>query len=361
MIPLSEVALQILYAFRYPFFGLLSNGRNIHNPFKNFMNTPKRKFHELDEFMDAYFSEYVELYDAKITVGLSGGLDSTFILANLIDYDERYAPGLNINALNISFGSYSEVEQAEKVAKFFGVSFRHVELKPADIKREFPTIVRKLCAPFDRGSVIPTYFLCKYADDLLVVGDSGDAIFKPSMKSDYRFLMGMPLNKIYQKLSDADLNSIFRHPIFLGFWQKEFFNPLNRLRYIELMSEIPYYYQYRYDVLKRDNQQILLPYQQFSALDWGFRDYRASVPGKLYLRRWLKDKGLPINLLAKKKALKIDPTEYCFLDDLLDADLLLQTGLYKRRDFENEPNPWIHYFDILTSVYLKEMEINGVS
>ncbi len=115
--------------------------------------------------------------DVPLGAFLSGGLDSSSIVAAMAAQKKP----TDVKTFSIGFPekSYSELPEAELVANILKVSHKQkvVDVKMAEI---LPEIVRLADEPFADNSMIPTYYLSKYARDYVTValaGDGGDEMF----------------------------------------------------------------------------------------------------------------------------------------------------------------------------------------
>ena len=114
-----------------------------------------------------------KLIDAKnLTVSLSGGIDSTLVLALI----SKVLPDLKINAISIKFAhSTDETPAAKKIADFFGAEHEIISIE--NYLLELPTAISLVGLPFWD---IHWYYIAKNAKDksnFISTGDGGDELF----------------------------------------------------------------------------------------------------------------------------------------------------------------------------------------
>ncbi len=116
--------------------------------------------------------------DVPLGVFLSGGLDSTAVLAAMAEH----VPASRIRTFTIGFDepSYDESGPARAVASCFGTEHHERTLKADDAL----ALVRECCAvadePLGDYSLIPTHLLARFAREHVTValsGDGGDELF----------------------------------------------------------------------------------------------------------------------------------------------------------------------------------------
>ncbi len=132
----------------------------------------------LEEF-EALFSDSVRrrlIADVPLGVFLSGGLDSSAVLAEMSRLSDR-----PVKAFSIGFGEpdFDEVTYAREVARRFGAE-HHVFLVEPKAAGILPILVRHFGEPFADSSALPTYFLAQETRRHVTValnGDGGDELF----------------------------------------------------------------------------------------------------------------------------------------------------------------------------------------
>ncbi len=115
--------------------------------------------------------------DVPLGVFLSGGLDSTALVAALA---ERTDPR-RVKTFSIGFAdpTFDESSHARVVARHFGTDHRERRLDTATMLRLLPEILRTLDEPFADGSLVPTYLLAAFAREEVTValgGEGGDEL-----------------------------------------------------------------------------------------------------------------------------------------------------------------------------------------
>jgi asparagine synthase (glutamine-hydrolysing) len=116
--------------------------------------------------------------DVPLGVFLSGGLDSTAILA----FAARHRPPATLDTFTIGFNepSYDESHFARAVAASFGTRHHERTLDLATARTLAPTVLARLDEPTGDASILPTYLLSAFARDTVTValsGDGGDELF----------------------------------------------------------------------------------------------------------------------------------------------------------------------------------------
>ena len=114
--------------------------------------------------------------EVPVGVFLSGGLDSSSIVAMLADEGRARIP-----TFSVTFGepSHDESRWARIVAQRFGTEHHEVVVRP-DLAAELPRIVRHYDEPFGDPSTLPTWFLARETRREITValtGDGGDEAF----------------------------------------------------------------------------------------------------------------------------------------------------------------------------------------
>ncbi len=113
--------------------------------------------------------------DVPLGVFLSGGLDSTAIVAALA---ERMDP-TQIRTFNVAFEdrSFDESSHARRVSSHFGTQHFEERLEASRLVELVPQILAILDEPFADPSIVPTYLLSQFARKHVTValgGDGGD-------------------------------------------------------------------------------------------------------------------------------------------------------------------------------------------
>lgn len=117
--------------------------------------------------------------DVPIGVFLSGGIDSSAIVAAMSTAAERR--GVRVSSFSLGFddGSYNELPYAREVAARFGTDHHEDVVRP-DVASLFDPLVTHLDEPFADVSLFPTYLVSRLAQQHVKVvlgGDGGDELF----------------------------------------------------------------------------------------------------------------------------------------------------------------------------------------
>lgn len=143
--------------------------------------TPKLRISEQDliENLDDLVRRAVRkrlMSDVRLGAFLSGGVDSSLVVAMMAE--ELKQP---VEAVVIGFADpvFDERRHARKAAAHLKVNLHEHEL-PADAVDALPEIIWHYGQPFADVSMVPTYFVAKYARQHVTVvlnGDGGDELF----------------------------------------------------------------------------------------------------------------------------------------------------------------------------------------
>lgn len=114
--------------------------------------------------------------DVPLGVFLSGGIDSSLVLAKLTEHG-----GPKLQAFCMGFGhkSYDEVPHARVAAARFGAQLHEIEMRADDFARP-ERVVEMFDEPFVDVAALPTEALCRVARPTITValtGDGGDELF----------------------------------------------------------------------------------------------------------------------------------------------------------------------------------------
>jgi len=127
------------------------------------------------ELRDAVRKEMVS--DVPIGVLLSGGVDSSTVLAMMAEA----RPGdLESFAVGFEEKSFDESRFARRVAESFGSNHHELTVTSGMMAELVPRLMDFLDEPFADSSVVPTYFLSRFAREHVKVvlgGDGGDEMF----------------------------------------------------------------------------------------------------------------------------------------------------------------------------------------
>jgi asparagine synthase (glutamine-hydrolysing) len=114
--------------------------------------------------------------DVPLGAFLSGGIDSSTVVALMADASTR-----PVKTFNIAFreGSYDESSYAREISKLFGTEHREETITP-DVASLFDRLVVHLDEPFADVSLFPTYLVSEVASrevKVVLSGDGGDELF----------------------------------------------------------------------------------------------------------------------------------------------------------------------------------------
>lgn len=117
--------------------------------------------------------------DVPLGVFLSGGIDSTAIVAFMRDAASRRGVTVNTFSMGFDDGSYNELPFAREVAQAFGTNHREGLVTP-DVATLFDQLVVHMDEPFGDVSMFPTFMVSRLARQHVTValaGDGGDELF----------------------------------------------------------------------------------------------------------------------------------------------------------------------------------------
>lgn len=116
--------------------------------------------------------------DVPLGVYLSGGIDSTAILA--LAARARGAAGIDSFTIGFSEASYDESRFARRAAEMVGSRHHERVVDMGDARHELPGLLAGLDEPFADPSILPTHLLARFAREHVTValsGDGGDELF----------------------------------------------------------------------------------------------------------------------------------------------------------------------------------------
>jgi asparagine synthase (glutamine-hydrolysing) len=115
--------------------------------------------------------------DVPIGTFLSGGIDSGIITGIAKRISDKPIEAFTLGHKN---SEYDESELAKKIAKFNNINHNIFYLNYNDVVDEISKLIKNLDEPFADTSLIPTYFISKYAKQkvkTILTGDAGDELF----------------------------------------------------------------------------------------------------------------------------------------------------------------------------------------
>lgn len=114
--------------------------------------------------------------DVPVSIFLSGGLDSSTVVALLSKYKDNV-----LNTFSVGFNeSTDELNYAEIVAKKFNTNHKEIILESSEICKKIPKIIYHLEEPIADFAVLPFYFLAEKASKkfkVALLGEGSDEIF----------------------------------------------------------------------------------------------------------------------------------------------------------------------------------------
>jgi len=144
---------------------------------------PKRwKEDEAAEAVREVFAEAVSrqmMSDVPLGAFLSGGIDSSAVVAMMVEASGGDGSAVNTFSMGFADGSYNELPYARTVASRFKTTHREGTVEP-DLRELFDQLIVHLDEPFADVSLFPTYMVSKMARQHVTValsGDGGDEIF----------------------------------------------------------------------------------------------------------------------------------------------------------------------------------------
>jgi asparagine synthase (glutamine-hydrolysing) len=116
--------------------------------------------------------------DADVSLGcfLSGGIDSSLIA----HYALRERGALTTLTVRMPDARYDESPHAERVAAHLGTNHIVLDCDAESAAEDLVLIIETLGLPFGDSSILPTYWLCRAAREMVKValaGDGGDELF----------------------------------------------------------------------------------------------------------------------------------------------------------------------------------------
>jgi asparagine synthase (glutamine-hydrolysing) len=133
----------------------------------------------LDEFQQRSLVAVRErlVSDVPLGVFLSGGVDSSFILAQMV---AAGAPDIQSFAIGFSDARYDERAHARVVAERLGSTHHEAVVEPTDLVEMLPQLVHHYGEPFADPSMVPPFYLARWARRRITValsGEGGDELF----------------------------------------------------------------------------------------------------------------------------------------------------------------------------------------
>ena len=174
---------------------------------------------EAAEAVREVFAEAVSrqmMSDVPLGAFLSGGIDSSAVVAMMVEASGGDGSAVNTFSMGFADGSYNELPYARTVASRFKTTHREGTVEP-DLRELFDQLIVHLDEPFADVSLFPTYMVSKMARQHVTValsGDGGDELFGGYERYAVgrriaRFVDLMP-RSVWRNLSKAS-NNIFAY------------------------------------------------------------------------------------------------------------------------------------------------------
>ncbi len=136
--------------------------------------------------------------DVPVGVFLSGGVDSSTILAHLA---EQVGPGVPVFALGHSEPAFDEARFARETARHFGAEYHELILDREDLEDGLRRVGEGMDEPLGDASTIPTHLLARFARQrvkVILSGEGGDELF-----GGYPTYLGSRLAEHYARIPRA--------------------------------------------------------------------------------------------------------------------------------------------------------------
>ena len=170
--------------------------------------------------------------DVPLGVFLSGGLDSSMIVALMAELKKEHGSSEEIKTFSVGFNldsNYEELGYAKKVSDYFGTDHEEVVVEPGSIKL-LPKIVWHLDEPMADPAAIPNFILsreCKRKATVILTGAGADEVFAGYEHYKFltignrfsghpRFIREKVLPSIINNVPDFMMNRFFKYPVKLG-------------------------------------------------------------------------------------------------------------------------------------------------
>jgi asparagine synthase (glutamine-hydrolysing) len=133
----------------------------------------------LDEFERRSLAAVKARLMSEVPLGvfLSGGIDSSYVLAQMVAAGARE---IETFAIGFPDSRYDERGYARVVAEHLGTTHHEAVVEPTDLMAVLPLLIRHYGEPFADSSAVPTYYLTRMARERITValtGEGGDELF----------------------------------------------------------------------------------------------------------------------------------------------------------------------------------------
>ncbi len=135
---------------------------------------------EIAQELDARIALAVERRrksDVPVGVFLSGGIDSSTVLAHMT---EQVGPGVPVFALGHTDTGFDEAGYARQTAEFFDAEFHQLILSETDLAEGLARVGEGFDEPLGDASIIPTHLLARFAREhvkVVLSGEGADELF----------------------------------------------------------------------------------------------------------------------------------------------------------------------------------------
>lgn len=340
---------------------------------------------ELEALLDLSVKRRIESSDLEVGAFLSGGIDSSLIVAIASKYKS------DLKTFTVSFkGSYDESHLASLVAQKYATKHQNIRLD-MDLKDLVPKVLKNYSQPFFDSSALPSFVVSSSAKKIVNValcGDGADeifggyrrAVFVKNYEKIFKFLaffapnLPAPTNKqsfynyLYRGIKNAKLTDFKRYlglttDIVSGFYEHfdESFDDeiLTRLKQINALPKTPlqkmilndFYLLFGFNLLPKmdiasmaNSLETRSPFLSKEILEFGFSlDDKYKIKGTTtkYLLRHLAKDYLPKELInAPKRGFEVPLKTWIFgelreliFDTLSGKPYVLE---YVKKEFLND-------------------------
>ena len=143
--------------------------------------------------------------DVPLGIYLSGGIDSSSIAY----FAKKYKPDLKTFSIGFTEKSFDETKYSQKVSDFLKTRHYHHSFSLAKAYQVLPEIFHLLDEPLADSSIIPAFFLNKFAKKYITTalgGDGADELF-----GGYAPFQALKASSLYHKLTPSYLHNIISH------------------------------------------------------------------------------------------------------------------------------------------------------
>jgi len=306
---------------------------------------------------DSLFRSCVEkrlFSDVPLGAFLSGGIDSSAVVA----MNSKLRPD-PVKTFTVGFNHETdETRYAKLVAEHLGCDHHELILDYHDMTKALPNIIWYMDEPSTDITMVPLYFLSKFAKQKVTVVNSGEGA--DELFSGYaHYKIGSPIfnfvpsavkNRIYywyySPFKRSDIQQFFRKApeedalLMQHLRSKEPKHLLNKLLNFDIKHELPNWQLARVDRMTMANaQEARVPF-----LDYEMVEFAASLPVNMkvknitnkYLLKQAVKKWLPKEVIDRRKQGFTTPMHDWFREDLLGlAESVLSKDNIAKRKYIN--------------------------